>query len=116
MGKWLGRIRNRSRNKNHICGIGYERRAAILNLGLGRARLPERHLRGHGDERVQLGIERFDARQAGLRQLDGRELLRVNKLGNLVQAQRQEFGLLRLDWHVHASLHINPHPIRSLDI
>ena len=47
---------------------------------------------GHGDERVELGIGLFDARDEGVDDFDGRDLPRTYELGELVPRPVNEIG------------------------
>src|SRR5262249_6346033 len=65
--------------------------AAARDFRLGGARLAERQLGRHGDEGVDARIERFDATEQRLGQLDRRELARRNEPRRLGDGEEMQF-------------------------
>src|SRR5262245_10714034 len=64
--------------------------ATSLNLGLRISRTGQRRLRGHGNERVQRGIDAVNSLEACLREIDGRHPLPTDLVRSLLEAQRRE--------------------------
>ena len=60
------------------------------DFGFRGPRFDERLVGRHGDERVEDGIQSFDARQTRVREFHGRNLARVQELGRIRQRERSQ--------------------------
>ena len=66
--------------------------AAGRDLRLGRTRLAQGEIRRHGNERVQLRLERLDARELGAHELDRRESTRGDERCRIGKGNEIQFG------------------------
>ena len=70
--------------------------AATLYFGFRISRLGQSRLRGDRNEDIQYGVDLFDSSQAGVRQLDGRDLLLTDQHRSFTNAQLRQITICAL--------------------